>query len=126
MNEDSRYPSEEAERFQIRLPDGFRDQIRIAAEANHRSMNAEIIARLMSTFHSSEEDSSMKTGRDSDQFRVRFPDGMRDRIKARAESSGRTMQAEIVVMLEAVLSGAAREDERLSRIEAKLDKLLAA
>lgn len=41
-----RYPSEKAERFQVRLPDGLRDEIKAAAEANGRSMNAEIVARL--------------------------------------------------------------------------------
>lgn len=41
-----RFPSQLAERFQIRLPDGLRDQIKADAEANGRSMNSEIIARL--------------------------------------------------------------------------------
>lgn len=40
------YPSESAERFQIRMPNGLRDEIRSAAAANERSMNAEIVARL--------------------------------------------------------------------------------
>jgi plasmid stability protein len=44
------YPSEAAERFIIRLPDGMRDRIRIAAEANNRSMNAEIVAVLEEKF----------------------------------------------------------------------------
>ena len=36
-----------------------------------------------------------------DQFMVRFPDGMRDRIKDASESSGRSMNAEIIARLEA-------------------------
>lgn len=32
------------------MPDGLRDQIRIAAEGNNRSMNSEIIARLEASF----------------------------------------------------------------------------
>ena len=47
-----KYPSQLAERFQIRMPDGLRDQIRDAAETNNRSMNAEIIARLEASFTS--------------------------------------------------------------------------
>lgn len=43
---DHKYPSQTAERFQIRLPDGMRDAIRDAAEKNGRSMNAEIVHRL--------------------------------------------------------------------------------
>ncbi len=34
------------EQFMLRLPDGMRDRIKAAAEANNRSMNAEIVARL--------------------------------------------------------------------------------
>lgn len=45
-DDDSKYPSELAERFQVRLPLGMRDRIKSAAEANNRSMNAEIVATL--------------------------------------------------------------------------------
>lgn len=38
-----------ADQFALRMPDGLRDQIRAAAEANGRSMNAEIVARLAAT-----------------------------------------------------------------------------
>lgn len=43
---DSKYPSELAERFQVRLPEGMRDRIKAAAADNNRSMNAEIVATL--------------------------------------------------------------------------------
>lgn len=46
MTEDQKYPSELAERFQVRMPDGLRDRIKAAADANNRSMNAEILATL--------------------------------------------------------------------------------
>lgn len=36
----------DSDKFIIRLPDGMRDRIKAAAEANNRSMNAEIVARL--------------------------------------------------------------------------------
>lgn len=48
------YPSEKQERFIVRFPDGMRDRIREAAEANNRSMNAEIIHRLNESFLSEE------------------------------------------------------------------------
>ncbi|MDI6025634.1 Arc family DNA-binding protein [Corticibacterium sp. UT-5YL-CI-8] len=35
-----------------------------------------------------------------DQFVLRFPDGLRDRIKASAEKHGRSMNAEIILVLE--------------------------
>lgn len=46
MKRETKYPSQLAERFQIRLPDGLRDRIRNAAAENNRSMNAEIVAAL--------------------------------------------------------------------------------
>jgi len=41
-----------------------------------------------------------------DQYIVRFPEGMRDKIKAAAEAKGRSMNAEIITRLEASLAGA--------------------
>ena len=43
------FPSQQQDRFIVRLPDGMRDRIAEAAKANNRSMNAEIVARLAST-----------------------------------------------------------------------------
>lgn len=39
-------------------------------------------------------------GRGADQYTVRFPDGLRDRIKAAADANNRSMNAEIVATLE--------------------------
>lgn len=41
-----------------------------------------------------------KPGRGSDQFPLRFPDGMRDHLKAAAEANNRSMNAEIIARLE--------------------------
>lgn len=43
---------------------------------------------------------SAKAGRYDDQYMVRFPPGMRDRIKAAAEENGRSMNSEIISRLE--------------------------
>jgi hypothetical protein len=40
----------ESDRFMLRLPDGMRDQIAESAKENGRSMNAEIVARLQSSY----------------------------------------------------------------------------
>ena len=45
-------PSRSAEQFVVRLPDGMRDRLADAAKAAGRSMNAEIVARLQSSFAS--------------------------------------------------------------------------
>lgn len=42
--------------FNIRMPEGMRDQIRLLAEKNGRSMNAEIIARLDMTLGAARDD----------------------------------------------------------------------
>lgn len=52
MSDEKQYPSQLADRFQIRMPEGLRDRIRASAEANNRSMNAEILARLEGSYES--------------------------------------------------------------------------
>lgn len=39
-----------SEKFMLRLPDGMRERIRLAAEENGRSMNSEILAALEERF----------------------------------------------------------------------------
>ncbi|WP_370158471.1 Arc family DNA-binding protein [Salipiger bermudensis] len=46
-----------------------------------------------------------KAGRGSEQFMLRLPDGMRDRIRAAAEANARSMNAEIVSTLERAYPG---------------------
>ena len=46
-------PSQTADKYIVRLPDGMRDQIAEAAKAAGRSMNAEIVSRLASSFERS-------------------------------------------------------------------------
>lgn len=54
MSQSKEYPSDRAEKFVVRFPDGMRDRIREVAERNNRSMNAEIIARLEASFDPSQ------------------------------------------------------------------------
>ncbi|MFC0201419.1 Arc family DNA-binding protein [Paracoccus rhizosphaerae] len=44
------------------------------------------------------------TGRESDKFMLRLPEGMRDRIKAEGDKNGRSMNAEIISRLESTLT----------------------
>lgn len=46
MTEDRKY----ADKFALRMPEGMRDRIAAVADANNRSMNAEIVSRLEFTF----------------------------------------------------------------------------
>lgn len=47
---DSKYPSDTADRFLVRFPPGMRDKIAEHAKANGRSMNAEIVSRIATSF----------------------------------------------------------------------------
>ena len=45
-----KYPSDDVEKTMVRFPPGMMDRLKAAASENHRSMNAEIIARLETSF----------------------------------------------------------------------------
>lgn len=45
-----KYPSDEIDKTMVRFPAGMMDRLKSAAAENHRSMNAEIIARLEASF----------------------------------------------------------------------------
>ena len=63
-----------------------------------------------------------QTGRASDKFMLRLPDGMRERIKAAAEQNGRSMNAEIVQALDEVIPVLVEwEDTGLIRLMDLLD-----
>lgn len=47
-----KYPSDEVDKTLLRFPPGLRDRIRAEAEANGRSLNSEIVARLEASFSS--------------------------------------------------------------------------
>ena len=68
------------------------------------------------------------TGRDSDKFMLRFPDGLRDRIKAEADENKRSMNAEIIARLESSFTptGPTAEGALLVAMEAMSDALKAA
>lgn len=50
------YPSQTADKYMLRLPDGWRDIIKEHAARNRRSMNSEIIARLEQTLETEKAD----------------------------------------------------------------------
>lgn len=50
MIDKTAFPSDTADKVLVRMPDGMRDQLKAAAKASNRTMNAEIIARLQASF----------------------------------------------------------------------------
>lgn len=69
---------------------------------------------------------SEKPVRDYDKFMLRFPDGMRDTIAERAKQNGRSMNSEIISILEDALysSDEAYDGTDLLEIIKVQDKLL--
>ena len=53
-------PGRDSDQFALRLPDGMRDRIKAAADANNRSMNAEIVATLREAYPEPEPDDDIK------------------------------------------------------------------
>lgn len=54
-----RYPSQLAERFQIRMPEGLRGALKEQAKRNKRTLNAEIVFHLEGAVtHTSENEKS--------------------------------------------------------------------
>jgi hypothetical protein len=51
MSKEEKYPSDKAERFQVRMYAGMRARIAASAKANGRSMNEEILARLDTSYN---------------------------------------------------------------------------
>lgn len=51
MEKESRAPTtRDSDKYVVRLPEGMRDRIAMAAKQNSRTMNAEIVARLQASF----------------------------------------------------------------------------
>ena len=66
--------------------------------------------------------SEQKPGRGSDQFPLRLPDGMRDRLKAEADKTGRSMNAEIVSRLEFTLDSHVADERELRALVDQVDE----
>ncbi|MBY3119949.1 Arc family DNA-binding protein [Rhizobium laguerreae] len=54
-------------------------------------------------------------GRGADQVMLRLPDGMRDKLKARAAANRRSMNSEIIVCLEKAVASAAEDEPNVAR-----------
>lgn len=77
MTKPEKPTAQDAEKFIIRLPEGMRDRIAEAARANNRSMNAEIVARLQSTFE------AKPAPQDVDAFVDQLADKLAKRLKGK-------------------------------------------
>lgn len=110
--------------FKLRIPAQLKDDIERSAEANNRSMNAEIVTRLENRTPTASippfglrmqpelkaqiEEAARANNRSmnseivsrlSDKFMLRLPGDMRDRVKTLADRNDRSMNTEIVARL---------------------------
>ena len=98
--------SRSADKFVIRLPDGLRDRISEVARDHHRSMNSEIIARLMQSIET--EAHSQLT----DAVTLYLPQAVKGEIASLAEDNDRTLQSEITHRLKHCATVAQLTDEQ--------------
>lgn len=73
--------------------------------------------------------SQAPTGRESDKFNLRLPDGMREILKVRAQENGRSLNSEIVARLMSTLEPPPHDPQTLAefideRLQATLGRLL--
>lgn len=102
------YPSETADRYIVRFPEGMREEIKIAADVNGRSMNAEIVQRLKSTF------ADEPWGR----VYIDFPDETATRLMVEADMNGTTMGEQVIK----IVNGAYNANEGQAKYTAQLEK----
>lgn len=100
-------PSQSADKYIVRLPEGMRDRIADAAKLNNRTMNAEIVARLQQSF----EGGGVKDA--SDKLMVA---GFVLRM-VRSLVTDATVQADIDTMAK-YISDASEDDQVLTAFEA--------
>mgnify|MGYP003585097133 CR=1 FL=1 len=62
------------------------------------------------------------TGRDSDKFMLRLPDGMRDQLKQAAALNNRTLNAEVVARLQLSMGTESQEDVSTPHLEGQIEQ----
>lgn len=94
MSDENRdkYPSELAERFQVRLPSGLRDRIKEVAEKNKRSMNAEIVSTLEQAYPPKTIDVEILAQFLENLVGVSAPDGNKELLETVNDALSRTSQ----------------------------------
>lgn len=87
--------------FMVRMPDGLRERMKALAAQNGRSLNAEIVHRLLESLGDLEAPVS-----DDDewvQFKLRMPSALHADLEELANREARSMGAQIVHILEQAL-----------------------
>lgn len=107
------YPSDKQDQFMVRLPDGMRDALKDAAAEHQRSMNAEIVWRLMN---------SLGDAPSGPAWTLHIPEDLQKRVADAAARHGVSPNDEVLnVLLDLypapkTAQDAAREIERLAEV----------
>lgn len=94
----------------LKVPAGLRDGLQAAAKKSHRSMNAEVVARL----GGEETDSATMPAASIERhqlpsYPLRMTPELREQVEAAADTNGRSLNAEIVARLSAPLAEQLRD-----------------
>ncbi|MBU1313984.1 MAG: Arc family DNA-binding protein [Alphaproteobacteria bacterium] len=114
----SKKPAVQTEdKYVLRLPDGMRDRIREAAEANNRSMNAEMVDRLTKSLEGAYLDASEATRIDArfDEL-AEFVVSLGDALKEAARREGE-LQGKVIALVDALQDSNARTERLISQLE---------
>lgn len=127
MSSEKKYPSSQLDQYMVRFPEGMRDELKAAAAAFNRSLNAEIIARLeqykkwlpIAAGHNYlEAEVKRLTAENADytealmrNMDTHIPKGLHERIAAKAAKNGRSVNEEVVQALEKAFPVPATTDD---------------
>lgn len=104
------FPSDKLDKFVVRMPEGMREALRKAAQANGRSMNSEVVERLrisLATLQNqtlggmSQSQSQPQTTETEEktQFLLNLPASLKEHIDRKAKENGRSKSGEVVYAL---------------------------
>ncbi|WP_312328367.1 Arc family DNA-binding protein [Stenotrophomonas sp.] len=96
---------------QLRAPNELMDALRAAAKENRRSVNAEMISRLISTFEGLAMPAT-DAGDGKAHFKIRLDDSLLAALKQLAEKNNRSVTAQIEFVLAAFVAEQAVAAER--------------
>lgn len=89
---------------QLRAPNELMAALRVAAQENQRSVNAEMIARLISTFEGLAMPAT-DAGDGKAHFKIRLDDSLLGALKQLASENNRSVTAQIEFILAAFVAG---------------------
>lgn len=107
------YPSTKQDQYMVRFPDGMRDELKALAEKSGRSMNTEIISRLMMSLGEASEGPA---------WTLYVPEDLQKRVAIAAQRHGVSPNEEIINLLSdfypapKTAADAAREIERMANV----------